>query len=116
MRGRTRIVVNCPVCERFAAFAAKTARRSTVVSPRRSGCWRSRRSPPASSKHRPQMPRREFLVAHPGEFAFRFVTAGHGDDFLEDTPSDLLDRFAAVEDGAGVDVHVFLHPAVERSV
>src|SRR5207245_4099654 len=58
----------------------------------------------------------EFLVPNASQFALGFFTARHGDDLVEDPPADLLDRFRAIEDCAGVDVHVWFHPTVERGV
>ncbi len=44
------------------------------------------------------------------------LAGGDGEDFLEDAASDLLDGLGAVEDGAGVEVHVVAHPVEEGGV
>src|SRR5437764_1838731 len=67
-------------------------------------------------KCRAQNPRRELFVADSGQLAAGRFPAGDGDDFFEDTEADLLDSFGAVENGAGIDVHVILHPIEERRV
>src|SRR5438094_5556099 len=67
-------------------------------------------------KCRSQDPGREFFVADAGQFTPGFFAAGHGYDFFEDAQADLSDGLGAVEDGAGIDVHVLLHPVVEGSV
>src|SRR6266446_9544091 len=68
------------------------------------------------SKHRPQLPGREFLVTHAGQLALGLLTAGNRDDFLEDARAHLLHSLGAVKDRAGIDVHVLFHPPIEGSV
>src|SRR5437763_13824440 len=58
-------------------------------------------------------PGREFFVADCGGFAYGFFAAGDGDDFFKNSGAHLLKGFGAVEDGAGVEVHVVAH-AVEH--
>src|SRR2546422_11249745 len=69
-----------------------------------------------SLKRRSQHPRSKLFVADAGQFALGLFTAGHREDLLKDPHADLLDSFGAVQDGAGVDVHVFVHPVVERRI
>src|SRR5262249_43156260 len=57
----------------------------------------------------------KLLVADALDFAFGLFAAGDGDNLLENLRTDALDR-RAVEDLAGIDVHVVGHPLVQRRV
>src|SRR6266850_2321223 len=68
------------------------------------------------SKRRPQNPRRELFIADSRQFALRSFPVRDGNNLFEDAHSNLFDSFGAVEDRAGVDIHVVLHPLVEWRV
>src|SRR5580765_7777488 len=63
----------------------------------------------ARSKGRAQMPGGEFFVADSGQLAFGFLAAGDSEDLFKNALAHLLHGLGAVEDGAGVDVHVLVH-------
>src|SRR5262245_58922738 len=68
------------------------------------------------SKHRPNLPRRKFFIADAGQFAFGLLATSYRDDAFKDAHPNLLHGFSAVEDGSGIDIHVLLHPVVERGI
>src|SRR4051794_8986183 len=65
---------------------------------------------------RAEKPGREFFVADSGLFALGFLATGYRDDFFEQARADLLKVFGAVEDGAGVNVHVVVEAFEDVSV
>src|SRR5687768_1636726 len=54
-------------------------------------------------------PRRELLVPHSRPLGLGHLAPGHSDDLVENPPADVLDRLGAVQDRAGVEVHVVDH-------
>src|SRR5579872_5961262 len=67
------------------------------------------------SKHGPQHPRRELLLADAGELALRLFARGDGHHLLEYLPADVGDA-DAVQHHAAVDVHVVFHALVKPGV
>src|SRR5262249_19582666 len=65
---------------------------------------------------RPELPGRELFISDTGQFAFGFLSTGNGYDLFEDSSANLFHRLGSIKDGACVDVHVLLHPLVERCV
>src|SRR5580700_10217878 len=67
------------------------------------------------SQRRTDLPGSEFLFTHAAQFALRLFAACDGQNLFEDLVADLL-HGRAVQDGAGVDVHVVGHVVVERRI
>src|SRR5687768_724424 len=69
-----------------------------------------------TSKRRAEWPRREFFVADAALLGLGLLARRDGDDLFEDALADLLERLGAVQNRAGVDVHVVGHVFVQRRV
>src|SRR5688500_2121355 len=67
-----------------------------------------------TSKSGPKHPRRKFLIADTSGLALGLLSAGDGDDLLENAHPHLLERFRSIENRPGVDVHVVGHALVHR--
>src|SRR5450631_984637 len=70
----------------------------------------------ASSRHGPELPGDELLLAYIELLADGSLARGNGDDALEDLVAHLGEPGRTIDDPTAVDVHVLGHPLVHLGV